>query len=141
MKEDSLHKFLGPRVAKDCTFHPPTYFPPWKGKDEMLLLLTAAGEVFGPSFEYSRQWLSPCGREWALEFSTMVGTSGKRMEGIDLVKLDEEGRICDFKVLARPPNAVAAMKDEMMKKVPTRLAALKIKQAARGFFGGSDKDQ
>ena len=44
-------------------------------------------EVFGDSFKYKRQWLSPCGREWALEFETEIGNTGKIMNGIDLVSL------------------------------------------------------
>ena len=31
------------------------------------------------------------------------------------------------KVLARPPNAVAALKDAMMRKVPPRLAMMKVR--------------
>ena len=48
---------------------------------------------------------------------------------------DENGRICEFTVLARPPNAVAAMKEEMMKKVPPRLLAAKAKNAVKNIFG------
>ena len=90
---------------------------------------SCVSEVFGPSFEYGRQWLSDDGREWALEFTADVGDSGKTVHGIDLVSLCEEGKIMEFTVLARPPNAVAALKDAMMRKVPVRLAKLKAKQA------------
>lgn len=48
---------------------------------------------------------------------------------------DEEGKICDMTVLARPPNAVAALKDAMMKNVPPRMMAMKAKQAVKGIFG------
>jgi hypothetical protein len=48
---------------------------------------------------------------------------------MDLVSLDEEGLIREFTVLARPLNAVEALKGEMMRKVPVRMAALKAKQA------------
>ena len=34
-----------------------------------------------------------------------------------------------FTVLARPPNAVGLLKDEMMRRVPMRLAAMKAKKA------------
>ena len=71
--------------------------------------------------------LSDDAREWALEFSAEVG--GKSVHGIDLVSLNEAGLISEFTVLARPPNAVAALKDEMMRRVPVRLATLKAKQA------------
>ncbi len=53
-----------------------------------------------------------------------------------MVSLDDDGNIVDFKVLARPPNAVSALKDEMMKRVPSRMAVVKMKQAAGNLFGG-----
>ena len=118
---------LRPHMDPQCVFRPPTYYKPWHGRDETLLLLGTVGEVFGSSFEYGRQWLSDDAREWALEFSAEVG--GKSVHGIDLVSLNEAGLISEFTVLARPPNAVAALKDEMMRRVPVRLAKLKAKQA------------
>ena len=54
-------------VDENVVFSPPTYFKPWEGRDEFMVLIECVGEVFGPSFTYGRQWLSPCGREWALE--------------------------------------------------------------------------
>jgi hypothetical protein len=116
-------------VADECVFRPPTYFKPWTGGDETTVLLACAAEVFGDSFRYHRQWLSPDGREWALEFAANVGDSGRGIDGIDLVSLDDAGKIRDFTVLARPPNGVAALKDIMMKKVPPKLLAFKAKRA------------
>ena len=72
------------RVNPLVVFRPPPYFKPWKGDE---VLLTCAAEVFGNSFQYKRQWLSPCGREWALEFETEISNTGKIMNGIDLVSL------------------------------------------------------
>ena len=129
-------------VDDECVFKPPTYYSNWKGGDETTLLLGCAAEVFGESFTYGRQWISDDGRDWALEFTADVGASGKSLEGIDLVKLNEAGHIVEFTVLARPPSGVAAMKSEMMKLVPHRLAALKSRQAldslasAVGFGSG-----
>ena len=79
--------FLSGRINPDVVFRPPTYFKPWKGEEELKVILTCAAEVFGDSFKYKRQWLSPCGREWALEFETEIGNTGKVMNGIDLVSL------------------------------------------------------
>jgi hypothetical protein len=58
---------LRPVVAKQCVFRPPTYFQPWTGSEEILILLDCVGGVFGPSFTYGRQWLSDDARHWALE--------------------------------------------------------------------------
>ena len=121
---------LRPHVHDACEFRPPTYFKPWEGGDEFVMLIDTVAKVFGPSFTYTRQFLSDDGRDWALEFHADIAETGKRLEGIDMVRLDEDGKIVDFAVLARPPNAVAALKDEMMRRVPPRLAALKVKQAA-----------
>ena len=120
---------LRPILHDRCVFRPPTYFAPWTGGDEVCVLLEAAGEVFGSSFAYGRQWLSEDGREWALEFRADVAATGKALDGIDLVSVDADGLITDFAVLARPPNAVAALKDEMMRRVPVKMATLKAKQA------------
>ena len=56
-------------VHERVVFSPPTYYKPWEGRDEFMVLIECVGEVFGTSFTYGRQWLSPCGREWALEVS------------------------------------------------------------------------
>lgn len=100
----------------------------WTGRDETCLLLSCVAEVFGPSFRYGRQWLSEDGREWALEFTANVGATPKVVHGIDLISLSPAGKIQEFTVLARPPNAVSELKREMMSRVPVRLAALKAKQ-------------
>ena len=106
-------------VDDKCVFRPPTYFTPWTGKDEFLMLIAAVSEVFGPSFKYGRQWISDDGKDWCLEFTAKIGddTDGKAplLHGVDLVKLDDKGNIVDFAVLARPPNAVSKLKEEMMK--------------------------
>ena len=81
------------------------------------MLIGAVSEVFGPSFKYHRQWLSDDGKDWCLEFTAKIGTDPKAplLHGVDLVKLDDSGNIVDFAVLARPPNAVSKLKEEMMK--------------------------
>lgn len=127
----SMYECVDPKAK----FFPPTYFTAWEGRDEMILLLSCVSEVFGKSFTYGRQWLSPDGKDWALEFTADIGTSGKAITGIDLIKLNEDGKIIEFVVLARPPNGVAELKSQMMQKVPSRLAKLKIKQGLSSIFG------
>lgn len=135
LQAESLDKYLRARVAKDVIFSPPTYFKPWKGRDEFLVIIGEVGGVFGKSFTYGRQWISPDCREWALEFSANIAETGKAIQGIDMVSLDENGKIIDFKVLARPPNAVSALKDEMMKRVPPKMVLMKAKNAMSSIFG------
>lgn len=66
---------------------PPTYFKAWVGKEEFLTLIGSVSEVFGPSFTYHRQFVSPDGSDWALEFSADIRDSGRRVNGIDLVQV------------------------------------------------------
>ena len=58
-----------------------------------------------------------------------IAGTGKILDGIDLVTLDSEGKMTDFAVLARPPNAVEELKKQMMMRVPVKMAALKAKKA------------
>ena len=133
-KTDAHLKF-SERVHDNVTFHPPTYFQKWKGKDFFLTIIEAVGDVFGSSFTYGRQWVSPDGRDWALEFHAKIGDSKMFINGIDLVKLDENGQIIEFMVLARPPNGVAELKKEMMKRAGPKLAMLKAKELKKSIFG------
>ena len=119
---------LRPHVHDECVFRPPTYYKAWTGGDETLLLLHCVSEVFGESFRYSRQWLSPTGHDWALEFRADIAQTGKSIDGVDLVKLDEQGKMVELSVCARPPNGVEALKSEMMLRVPPRLAAMKARR-------------
>ena len=52
---DDAKKLLQSRVADKCMFYPPTYYTPWKGRDEFLLIIECVSEVFGTSFTYGRQ--------------------------------------------------------------------------------------
>jgi hypothetical protein len=132
-KEDLLKK-LSDRVHPECVFSPPTYFQSWEGKEEFLCIIESVSEIFGPSFEYHRQWLSNDGLDWALEFSANIGSSNLRLDGIDLVKLNESGQIVQFRVLGRPPNAISELKKQMMAKAGPKLVALKAKRSISSLF-------
>jgi hypothetical protein len=95
-------------LADDVTFHPPTYWTPRRGKLEVALVLGTVATVL-QDFRYERQWVD--GSEWALEFTATVG--GLQLHGVDLIRLDEAGRIVELEVVARPPNAVAALRAAM----------------------------
>lgn len=132
-------------VDDNVVFYPPTYFKPWRGKEEFLTLISTVGEVFGESFQYHRQWLSPCGSDWALEFECQIHDDKEKQlnltereqcifEGIDLVKLDPAtGKIVEFKVMGRPPNAVNKLAKIMLHKAGPKLAKLKVRQGIQSL--------
>lgn len=122
---EQISEIFGHHIDENITFHP------------LLILIHAVSEVFGSSFQYGRQWISPDGLDWALEFSASIeGDITKSIDGIDLVKLNEAGKIVEFKVLARPPNGVTALKAAMMRKVPSRMMQLKAQQTLKSILGG-----
>ncbi len=137
-RKKQIFQQLETKVDSNCLFSPPTYYKRWKGKEEFLCIIESVGEVFGSSFRYNRQWLSNNGQDWALEFTAKIGSSDLIIEGIDLVKLDENGKIIEFSVLARPPSAVAELKNQMMKKAGPKLVAIQAKKSISSFFGSSN---
>ena len=113
-------------IAENAVFFSPVVYTPQAGKAKVIGYLKAAAEIlFNDSFRYVRELRGT--DEAMLEFTVTI--EGIEVNGIDLIRFDEDGMIVDFAVLARPPNAVAALKDAMMIAAGPKLAALKVKQA------------
>lgn len=94
-------QFVQDHVHENVMLAPPTYFATYTGRGPFSVILSCVAQVFGKTFKYHRQWLSDDGREWALEFTADgLGGSDKSVRGIDLVSLDDEGRIVSFRILA-----------------------------------------
>jgi len=113
-----FERFVKENVSEKVLFCPPTYFGTYTGRMPFSAILQTVGQVFGPKFKYMRQWLSPDGREWGLEFETPIADSDKIIRGIDLVSLDENDQIKEFRILAAPPSGVLELKKEMGSRVP-----------------------
>lgn len=99
-------------LADDVEFRPPTYWKARRGKREVALILGTVAGVFD-DFRYGREWVD--GGDWALEFTARV--DGLELKGVDLIRLDAAGQIVDFEVVARPPNAVAALRAAMEERL------------------------
>lgn len=116
---DTWHRFVAERdtelldvlLAPDVVFRAPTYWSERRGKPAVTVILSTVMTVF-QDFRYHRQWID--GDEWALEFSARIGDLDLR--GVDLIHL-EKGQIESLEVLIRPPNAVAALRDEMERRL------------------------
>lgn len=57
------------------------------------------------SFHYVRELVD--GDEVMLEFVTEL--DGITVNGVDIIRFDAEGKICDFKVMVRPLKAINAV--------------------------------
>ena len=119
---DALPGLLHP----DAMFRSPMAFAPYVSARAVALVLNTALKVF-ENFKYHRELASADGLNVVLEFSANVGD--KQLKGIDLIRFDADGRITDFEVMVRPMSGLAALGEEMGKRIgpllATSLASLK----------------
>jgi len=103
-------KGLDSLLADDVVFHSPIVHTPQVGKRITTLYLTAAFHVLvNESFHYVRE-VAGC-RDAVLEF--MVEIDGITVNGVDMIKWDDAGRIVEFKVMLRPIKAISLIHQKM----------------------------
>ena len=97
-------------LLADVVFHSPVVHTPQRGRAITALYLMGALHVLNTGhFRYVRQIAG--GHEALLEFETQI--DGVHINGIDLIRWGEDGRIVDFKVMVRPLKAVNALHQAM----------------------------
>ena len=90
-------------IADDCVFHSPVVHTPQAGKAVVMAYLLAAAKVLGnDKFHYVRELVD--GHDMMLEFVTEL--DGISINGVDIIRFNDEGRISDFKVMVRPLKAI-----------------------------------
>lgn len=90
-------------LADDVIFHSPVVHTPQIGKAITAKYLLAALHVFGnETFRYVREVSGT--RDAVLEF--MLELDGIEINGVDMLRWNDEGRIVEFKVMLRPLKAV-----------------------------------
>src|SRR2546421_654519 len=99
-------------LARDVTFHSPVVFTPFEGKETVAKVLEAAFQTF-EDFRYTDELGG--GGVHGLVFRARVGD--KEVEGIDLLRLDDDGKIADFTVMVRPASALMALGEAMAPRV------------------------
>lgn len=105
-------------LADDVIFHSPIVHTPQVGKGLTTMYLTAALHVIAnDSFRYVREIVGT--RDAALEFQAEIDAIS--VNGIDLIRWNDEGKIVDFKVMVRPLKAVNLLHAQMR----AMLAAIK----------------
>ena len=101
----------------DVVFYSPIVYTPQAGKEITKLYLQAAGQTLpgekssagGSAFRYTKQVLA--GDTAVLEFETTV--EGKYVNGVDIIRANEAGRIVEFRVMIRPLQAVNLVHQQM----------------------------
>ena len=103
-------------LADDAVFHSPVVHTPQRGKELATRYLAAAFRVFfNPSFRYVREIVGPS--DAMLEFETEI--DGVLVNGVDVIRWSEAGRITDFKVMLRPLKAINLIHQKMAAMLPS----------------------
>ena len=105
-------------LAEEVEFLSPLVFRPTIGRGPTMLLLAAVLEVFG-DLEYTHAYLDEPGGV-TLQFETTVaGDGGRRLEveGVDVFRLDDAGRIVSLTVMLRPLSAALAVGARMREQL------------------------
>ena len=115
------HRYLGGELpggldellADDVVFYSPVVYTPQRGKAVTTQYLRAASGTLaggeGGTFRYTKEVLA--GDTAVLEFETSV--DGRYVNGVDIVRCDDAGRIVEFRVMMRPLQGIQAVHEEM----------------------------
>ena len=97
-------------LADDAVFHSPVVHSPQAGRDKVFAYLHAASHVLGgDNFRYLREIAD--GNQACLEFATEL--EGIHINGVDIIRWGDDGKIKDFKVMVRPLKAVNKVWEQM----------------------------
>jgi hypothetical protein len=105
-KPEGLDTLLADKVV----FYSPIVHAPQVGKAIATQYLTAAFHVLvNESFRYVREVANQ--RDAVLEFQVEI--EGVSVNGVDMIKWDDEGKIAEFKVMLRPIKAINLIHQKM----------------------------
>lgn len=97
-------------LAEDAVFHSPVVHSPQAGRDKVFAYLHAASHVLGGGdFRYEREIID--GDQAMLEFATTL--DGIHINGVDIIRWNNDGKIIDFKVMVRPLKAINKVWEKM----------------------------
>ena len=97
-------------IADNAVFHSPVVHTPQVGKERVLRYLTAAFSVFFvDSFRYVRELVGD--NDAVLEF--VLEIDGISVNGVDMIRWDDDGKIVEFKVMIRPLEAINLIHQKM----------------------------
>ena len=110
VESDDL-KMLEEIIADNAIFSSPVVFKPMKGKEITMMYLHAAGQSFNmEKFKYTKEIHDDMNS--VLEFETYIDDIS--VNGVDMIEWNEDGKICNFKVMIRPFKAVQKVQEKMI---------------------------
>lgn len=97
-------------LADEVVFYSPVVHTPQIGKAITAMYLSAAVHVFGnENFRYVREVVGDNGA--VLEFETEI--DGITVNGVDMIRWNDEGKITEFKVMVRPLKGINIIHEKM----------------------------
>jgi hypothetical protein len=97
-------------LDEDAVFFSPVVHTPQRGRALVALYLSAAFRVlFNDTFRYVREVIGP--HDAMLEFEVTI--DGTVVNGVDLIKWNDAGRVVEFKVMLRPLKAIHLVHERM----------------------------
>ncbi|CAN5164075.1 nuclear transport factor 2 family protein [soil metagenome] len=106
-------------LADEVVFYSPVVHTPQLGTTITTKYLTAALQVFAnETFRYFREFVGE--NETVLEFETEI--DGIVVNGVDMIRWNDDGKIIEFKVMIRPLKAINLIHQkmgEMLSSQPT----------------------
>lgn len=102
-------KVLGDLLTDDVVFYSPVVHTPQRGKKITTMYLMGAGTVLRKDFKYTNKIID--GLHGVLQFSCKIDEIS--VDGVDIIELNEEGRITNFKVMVRPLKAMNKVHEKM----------------------------
>ena len=100
--------------AADVIFRSPAVFRPYEGRDAVAMLLATVAVVF-EDFRYTDQ--VETGATAMLAFTARVGS--RELDGIDLLRFDDKGKIREMAVYIRPLSGLNALAEAMQRALTT----------------------
>jgi SnoaL-like domain len=111
---------LNDLLADEVVFLSPVVHTPQVGKALARGYLTAAMKVLNnETFKYVREIVGP--NDAVLEFEVQI--DGISLNGVDLIKWNEAGKIIEFKVMVRPLKAITLLQQKMATMLQAAAAA------------------
>jgi SnoaL-like protein len=98
--------------ADQVSFRSPVVFKPYEGREAIGVLLGAVAQVF-EEFRYTDQ--VETGDTAVLVFEARVGD--RELNGVDILRFDDDGRIGELMVMVRPMSAMNALAEAMQSKL------------------------
>jgi hypothetical protein len=100
-------------IAEGAVFRSPAVHTPQEGRELVTAYLAGAIAVLGPTLTYHDEWVRE--RDAVLRFTAEV--DGLQVEGVDMIRWDDEGQIVEFTVMLRPFKALQAVMTRMLQQL------------------------